>query len=242
MTTLDGPTPSGGTHPYALWDAAYVLGSLSAAERREFEAHLRGCPSCADAVSDLSGMPALLSQIDRGYINTLDEIGAPAALPPMRDELLARVNSRRRQSRALTWTLTAAAAVAVGVFVAIASNPMAVTTSQEQVQAAALTMTPVKPIPLAATVTLSSRTWGTRIDVHCTSTEGPGGVEYDGGDDRLAVVAIGRDGSRVQLATWTAQPGMTATLGGSTSIPLDQIASVQIVSANVGDVLLRRDL
>lgn len=64
--------------------------------------------------------------------------------------------------------------MAVGVFVTIASNPMAVTTSQEQVQAAALAMTPVKPMPLAATVTLSSRTWGTRIDVHCTSTEGPG--------------------------------------------------------------------
>ncbi len=31
---------------YALWDAAYVLGSLSCADRREFEEHLNTCASC----------------------------------------------------------------------------------------------------------------------------------------------------------------------------------------------------
>ncbi|MDT5019219.1 MAG: hypothetical protein QOD39_5379, partial [Mycobacterium sp.] len=29
---------------YATWDAAYVLGSLSDDERREYEAHLATCP------------------------------------------------------------------------------------------------------------------------------------------------------------------------------------------------------
>jgi hypothetical protein len=28
---------------YEMWDGSYVLGSLSPAERREFEAHLDGC-------------------------------------------------------------------------------------------------------------------------------------------------------------------------------------------------------
>ncbi|AZZ55873.1 zf-HC2 domain-containing protein [Rathayibacter iranicus] len=31
------------------WDAAYLLGSLSAADRRAFELHLRGCPPAARA-------------------------------------------------------------------------------------------------------------------------------------------------------------------------------------------------
>jgi hypothetical protein len=35
---------------------------------------------------------------------------------------------------------------------------------------------------------------------------------------------------------------MPASLGGSTSMPIDEIASVQIVSADAGAVLLRRDL
>jgi hypothetical protein len=45
---------------YAHWDAAYVLGSLSETDRREFEAHLDECPTCRDAVTELAGMPALL--------------------------------------------------------------------------------------------------------------------------------------------------------------------------------------
>jgi anti-sigma factor RsiW len=241
MTTLDGWPSPGGTHEYALWDAAYVLGSLSHAERREFEAHLRTCQPCTDAVGELSGLPALLSQIDRNYVDTIDEHGPHLALPPLRDEILAKVNARRQRSRALTWTLAAAAAVAIGVFVAIGSNPMAMTPVQEQGTVSALSMTPTKPVPLTATVTLSSRAWGTRIDMDCSYVEGPTGSDYDG-DDKLEMIAVGRDGSQIQLATWIAHAGKPASLGGSTSMPIDQIASVQIVSANGGDVLLRRDL
>src|SRR4029450_13226426 len=35
---------------FAQWDAAYVLGALSPAERREFEEHLSSCKSCQAAV------------------------------------------------------------------------------------------------------------------------------------------------------------------------------------------------
>ncbi|WP_396928541.1 anti-sigma factor family protein [Mycolicibacterium sp.] len=244
MTTVDGPSSPGGTHPYALWDAAYVLGSLSCAERREFEVHLKGCPSCADAVTDLGGMRALLSQIDRGYVDTLDEPDGYAGLPPLRDELLATVNTRRRRSRAATWTLAVAAALAIGVFAASQSNPMVVIPAPQPGQASALTMTPKKPVPLTATVTLTRRAWGTRIEMQCTYEAGPMDVDYDGDEagDKLAMVAVGRDGSRTQLATWTARVGMPASLGGSTSMPVDEIASVQIISADAGAVLLERDL
>jgi hypothetical protein len=242
MTTLDSSPSPGGTHEYALWDAAYVLGSLSGSERREFEAHLRACRPCTDAVGELSGVPALLSQIDRTYVDSIDEHSPHLDLPPLRDEVLARVNSRRRRSRALAWTLAAAAAVAIGVFAAIEPNPMAITPADQQAAGSTLMMTATEPVPLSATVTLSRRAWGTRVDMDCTYAEGPTGTAYDGGDEKLAMVAVGRDGSQVQLATWMAHAGMPASLGGSTSMPIDEIASVQIVSANAGDVLLRRDL
>ena len=48
------------SHRYAMWDAAYVLGSLSAVDRREFEAHMSACPACREDVAQLSGVPALL--------------------------------------------------------------------------------------------------------------------------------------------------------------------------------------
>jgi anti-sigma factor RsiW len=90
MTTFGGP---GGlssspvdSHEYGLWDAAYVLGCLSFSEQREFEAHLGTCPSCRAAVSELSGMPALLAQLDRDDVASIAEGGADTspAPPPLR--------------------------------------------------------------------------------------------------------------------------------------------------------------
>ena len=64
---------------YAHWDAAYVLGSLSEMDRREFEAHLDECRTCRDAVTELAGMPALLSLLDPDDIADEDD---PVALRP----------------------------------------------------------------------------------------------------------------------------------------------------------------
>jgi anti-sigma factor RsiW len=51
-----------------MWDAAYVLGSLSANDRGEFEAHLDGCSSCREGVAELSDIPALLGLLDRDEV------------------------------------------------------------------------------------------------------------------------------------------------------------------------------
>lgn len=60
--------------------------------------------------------------------------------------------------------------------------------------------------------------------------------------DTLAMVVVGRDGSRTRLATWVAVPGHTASPAGSISTPVDQIAAVQVVAADSGQVLLQRSL
>jgi predicted anti-sigma-YlaC factor YlaD len=54
------------------------------ADRREFEAHLGECPSCRDAVTKLSGMPTLLSLLDRDEVAAIDEhdqVSSSAAVP-----------------------------------------------------------------------------------------------------------------------------------------------------------------
>lgn len=51
--------------PYATWDAAYVLGALSADDERDYEAHLRRCRRCRDVVDDLRVIPAWLALLDR---------------------------------------------------------------------------------------------------------------------------------------------------------------------------------
>ncbi len=65
MTGELDPAAAGDDHPYRTWDAAYVLGSLSSADRREFEAHLDRCPSCRTAVAELAPLPRLLSLLSR---------------------------------------------------------------------------------------------------------------------------------------------------------------------------------
>jgi hypothetical protein len=231
---------------YALWDAAYMLGSLSSTERREYENHLNGCRSCRASVAELSGMPALLALLDRDEMATAaDEPSAEP--PPLRPEVLAglleKVSSRRRRTRWLTWSVAAAAAVvlAVGVFVAIQPGPEAPMAAEPS--ASALTMTPVMPSSLDARVTLTSQGWGTRVEMACTYEWGAeeGAEDADAGD-KLAMVAVSRDGNHTQLATWMALSGSTAVTSGSTSMPIDDIVAVQVISADTGDVLLQRNL
>jgi anti-sigma factor RsiW len=237
----DNDVPAGASHEYATWDAAYVLGSLSPADRREFEAHLTVCPLCNQSVSELSGMPALLSKLDGGTVAAMDTRGGiaepPAEAPNLLPSLLFEVRRRRRRVRMVTWTSGVAAAVllAVGLFVGIAGiHP---TSTPPQAGLSALPMAQVGTTALASTVSLRTQHWGTYIDLNCVCL-----APVYAHHDRLAMVVVNRDGSHTQLATWVADPGHTANPAGSTSTPVDQIAAVQIVSADSGQVLLQRSL
>jgi anti-sigma factor RsiW len=248
----DGEPPEDDRHEYAMWDAAYVLGSLSYADRREFEAHVAGCLSCREAVAGLSGMPGLLSRLDRDEVAAMgerdDASGASSLRPEMLPLLLAKARWRRRRTHLMTWTAAAAAVLAVSVFVGVQGHSPASPPAPPQASAPSLPAPPqtsgstlpmaqVGTTELASTFSLSSHRRGTYIDMKCVCLA-PVYVHHD----QLAMVVIGRDGRHTQLATWVAEPGHTATPAGSISTPVDQIASVQVVSADNGEVLLQRSL
>lgn len=96
--------------PYRDWDVAYLLGSLSPAERREFEHHLGKCPACAGNVSVLAGMPGILSAVPQQH--AIEMVEAPDATVP-RPARQSRRWARVRFTAALIGT--AAAGVAVGI-------------------------------------------------------------------------------------------------------------------------------
>ncbi|RII84966.1 anti-sigma factor, partial [Clavibacter michiganensis subsp. insidiosus] len=65
------------------WDAAYVLGSLSATDRALFEAHLEGCDACMRSLAELSGLPGVLRMLPvEEAIALMDEPEAPAVPQP----------------------------------------------------------------------------------------------------------------------------------------------------------------
>jgi anti-sigma factor RsiW len=228
-------------HRYAMWDAAYVLGSLSASDRREFETHMAGCTSCREAVADLSGVPALLSQLASEEVVAIDESGrtvsaAPEISPELLPSLLATVRWRRRRTRVATWVASAAAAAVLGVGVLVGVQGTNSAPAQ-QVAASSQPMAQISTSLLTSTVQLSSQHWGTSINLKCVCL-----APLNAHHDTLAMVVVGRDGSQTRLATWVAEPGHTATPAGSISTPVDQIAAVQVVSADSGQVLLQRSL
>ncbi|HEY9304847.1 MAG TPA: carotenoid oxygenase family protein, partial [Mycobacterium sp.] len=86
-----------GSHEYASWDAAYVLGALSDTDRREFEAHLVDCAPCRQSVTELTAVSPLLSLLDYDQVIAGDGAAGTVAAPPCPDlltSLLAEADQR----------------------------------------------------------------------------------------------------------------------------------------------------
>jgi hypothetical protein len=229
---------------YASWDAAYVLGSLSRDDRREYEAHLESCTRCRSAVAEISGIPALLAMLDLEDVRALDE-DAPAT-PPLRPEVLEsvldKVRWRRRRSRWLTSAAVgvAAALLAVGMVIAIRPEIVGLETYTPEETAQAMDMNKVSETPINASISLTGFGWGTRIDMACSY--GDWGQSGNTPPQNLGMVVVGHDGSHTQIATWLGLSGATALPSATTPMQKDEIAAVQLVSSENGKVLLETHL
>ena len=231
-----------GDDPYATWDAAYVLGSLSGNERREFEAHLATCPRCSAAVAELSGIPALLAQLTPVEVEALDDPAAEA--PPMRpevlDTLLQKVEWRRRRTRRLSVITLAAAAAVLAIALAVGILPGIRGQGGDQPMASSVTMSKVAQTPINAAVTLTGFGWGTRIDMVCTY--GDYASRGQATTENLSMVLLGHNGTQSEIATWVGVNGATALPSGNTTMQKDEIKSVQLVDTDTRAVLLQSDL
>ena len=219
------------TDRYAEWDAAYVLGSLSSADRHEYERHLAGCPQCRAAVAELAALPGLLARVPAADVATEAEGTVPGELLPNLVQAAAR---RRRRGRIAVAAMVAVAAAIAIVVPLLVTGPLAPRPEQAS---DAVTLSQVVASPLQAEVRLVENHWGTRIDMSChyrgvASDYGPGAAQY-------ALWVIDAGGSASQLATWTASPGDTAEPSATTSLPIAQIRSVEVRAVGSGTVLLR---
>jgi hypothetical protein len=219
--------------PYAMSDAAYVLGSLSPADRREFESHLDGCDECSLAVRDLAGMPGLLGRVG-------PDVFEESPVEPLPDTLRPRVMAAvRRRQRQRTWLVAgaaAAAAAAVTIGGAIwVDRPAAQPAAHSTVSPSAVPvrMKQVGSDPMTATVALTSVAWGTRLDLACTYPLMRG--DYEAG--AYALVVHTADGHSQRVATWNGLPGQAMKLTAATSSRVGDIRSVEVTRLDGSPVL-----
>lgn len=224
----------------ADWDAAYVLGALTPADRRRYERHVDTCARCRTAVAELSGLPGLLADVP------MSQVLAPADVDDLPEDLLPRLSAavvQRRRSRvryAVLGGLVAAAAVVLALVVFRPASSTGPTPGPGTGSAGAsvdLALQPVVPNPLAVDVALVEEPWGTRLDLKCQFADdgrrsGPN-REYG-----YTLFATNRAGSTMQVGSWRYGPDTVAEPTGTSGWPVDQIASIEVRSDN-GTVLLR---
>ena len=105
---------------FAHHDGAYILGSLSPADRSAFERHLAGCADCALGVRQLAGLPGLLARVSP---DALETAGAPEPVPPtLLPALVSEARRSQRRRSAVLVGLAAAAALVVAGGSVVAMN------------------------------------------------------------------------------------------------------------------------
>jgi anti-sigma-K factor RskA len=222
--------------PYEMWDGSYVLGSLSPAERREFEAHLDGCRQCSRAVRDLAGLPGLLSRIGPEVFEQSEPEPVPETLLPR----LSRAVRRQQQRRTwLTAGIAAAAAVVVTTAGAVvlgqansssneAGNPSTSVATTAPPQGRFRTIPTVSNDPMIASVALTPVAWGTRLDLNCSYPRNA--AQYESGS--YVMVVHTRDGQTERVASWNGVPGETMHVSGATSTWKKDITSVAVTHSD----------
>lgn len=230
---------------YERWDAAYVLGALSSAERREFEEHLSGCARCASAVAELAAMPGLLAALPSADAVTMLEADSAGGteLEPTPPHILAGLTARvRRRRRARAWGLGIGSVAAAAAIVAATVLPMTINAPAAPTVSASLAQ--VVRSPLSASVRLTSVPWGTRIAMTCTYGTESSRLSSTAHSStiRYALYITDRSGTTTRVSSWNAGPGSTVHTDGSVDTAVSEIASVELRSLTTGTVLLSRTL
>ena len=247
---------------YAQWDAAYVLGALSAPERTEFEGHLGGCSRCQAAVAELAGVPGLLAQVPAGEVLAMDadELDASWADEPMPLSLVRPAGAGGSESSGTTpgrrWLVplaAAAAALAVGGLGGYAASsaardgapPGSVVATGPTVGGSAsgrLAFSAVEPSSMTAVLDVVPVGNRTELRVECQYAIGSstrGSEDYSGAWSEYSIWVVDHSGRATNLKSWQARPDRVMHPIGSTTLPVWQIGSVEIRRVDTGRTVMR---
>jgi hypothetical protein len=213
--------------PYREWDAAYLLGALSANDRRAYEEHLRTCDECSSDVASLVGVPGMLAVVPEDRALATITATPPNLLPGLVRSVQRDTRKRRIRLGGLMAGIAAAAAV-IGAVVAI---PL----SREEPQGDYVVLAQTVSSKLSADARLVPERWGTTIEISCRYDELATPSERARGYE---LYVTGPSGKAQLLASWTAAPGTTVKPAATTKLQRGEIRALDIRSSETGRVLL----
>jgi hypothetical protein len=213
--------------PYREWDAAYLLGALSANDRRAYEEHLRTCDECSAEVASLAGVPGMLAVVpDDRALATIT-----ATPPNLLPGLVRSVQRDTRKRRIRLGGLMAGIASAAAVIGAVVAIPL----SREEPQGDYVVLAQTVSSKLSADARLVPERWGTTIEISCRYDELATPSERARGYE---LYVTGPSGKAQLLASWTAAPGTTVKPAATTKLQRGEIRALDIRSSETGRVLL----
>ncbi|HET6740316.1 MAG TPA: zf-HC2 domain-containing protein [Kribbella sp.] len=215
------------TDPYREWDAAYLLGALSAKDRHAYEEHLHNCADCSAAVGSLAGVPGMLAALPTERALATVTADPPNLLPG----LVRDVQRDRRRQRIRFGALATAVAVAAAVIGAVLVLPFA----HDDPEGDYVVLSQTVSSKLSADARLVPEPWGTTIEISCRYDELATPSERARGYELYVTDTSGK----VQLiASWTSAPGTTVKPAATTKLQRNEIQALDIRSSETGRVLL----
>ncbi|MGE0217117.1 anti-sigma factor family protein [Mycolicibacterium sp.] len=210
----------------ADWEAAYLFGALTEAERWEFEQFLASEPACAAALQEFAAIPALLNALPyEDAIALIDERPRVTETTPNAPATTTiTMECPRTWSVRTKWTaglVSAAALMAVGGAVGYIALP------EVPVPEVALkAMAPGVREGISASLSIAERHWGTRLDWECRYTK-----PWATAVTTYNLVLTTNAGEEVSVASWAPGEDPGTDLAAATRIPVSQIHTIEIRAA-----------
>jgi hypothetical protein len=212
---------------YRDWDAAYLLGALSAKERRAYEEHLHTCAECSAQVASLAGVPGALAALPAERALATITAEPPNLLPG----LVRSIQRDRRKQRVRLGALMTGVAVAAAAVGAVIAIPLAHDDPKGDYVVLAQTVSS----KLSADARLVPERWGTTIEISCRYDELATAKERARGYELYVTDSSGK---AQLIASWTSSPGTTVKPAATTKLQRSEIRALDIRSSETGRVLL----
>jgi anti-sigma factor RsiW len=197
-----------------------VLGAIEPEDRPAIEAHLAACASCSAELAQLAVLPGLMHRTDMPAADPVESSGLGDRLRSAASDLAAdrRHRARRRQLAGAAGLVAASLAVAVLV---VGRSPEGGSPGGGTSPVVATAGRPGSPV--GARFVLRPRSVGTRLSAS---------VHGVGPNQRCSLVAVSASGRREVAASWVASYSGTATVEGTTSLSIADIARLQVVGVD----------